>query len=472
MSYGVFKMNIKKYIIDNKKNLTIIALLAMFTIILFKQVISSYLSQLITLIPSFVVFIWFLIMFFRGKIKLKSYDIFFAIMLMIGAFSGIFHNQKLIAVLYQIKSLGIYYLLFMIIRNLCFQKDDIKKILKYVNIITIVLISFSIVEIIFSKDILFPKSWAEEIVYADNFIRAYSLICNPNVFGFYLLLVLLYNYKFGNIDFSLKNVIFYSLIFTGIIISISRSSIICMIVLLFILLIDVIRKRKDKEKMWNILKLSILIAISAACLSLIIYKTNRIYENYVQSTHSSVISKPTDNVGNVPQVNPDINIDLDDEKNTFIDRIFAVFDSKFLNDSLNNGRLAIVKYGLNIWQKNILIGTGFSSFLSASSFLNPNIEASQLGLEYADNQYMTIIVETGLLGTLALLVSVLLFVLEQFKSKRYLSIVATFIIAFFGLFINSLEVQLIAFMYFLFVGLEQQDKEVTSIKSSRKRNLK
>ena len=85
---------------------------------------------------------------------------------------------------------------------------------------------------------------------------------------------------------------------------------------------------------------------------------------------------------------------------------------------------------------------------------------------------MTIIVETGLLGTLALLVSVLLFVLEQFKSKRYLSIVATFIIVFFGLFINSLEVQLIAFMYFLFVGLEQQDKEVTSIKSSRKRNLK
>lgn len=458
-------MNIKKYIIDNKNNLTIIALLVMFTIILFKQVISSYLSPLITLIPSIVVLISFLIMFFYRKIKLKSYDIFFAIMLIIGAFSGIFHNQKLIAILYQIKSLGIYYLLFMIIRSFYFEKNDIKKILKYVNLITIALISFSIIEIIFSKDILFPKSWAEEIVYADNFIRAYSLICNPNVLGFYLLMVLLYNYKFGNTDFSFKNTIFYSLIFTGIIISISRSAIICLIILLLFLLISVIHQRNNSKKNLNILKLFVLITLLTACFTLIIYRANNIYDDWKENDGvTENLTPPNDDSGSNETVlpsYPELNINCDNEE-TFIDRIFAVFDSKFLNDSLNNGRLAVVRYGLNIWKKNILIGTGFSSFLSASSFLNPNIEAGKVGLEYADNQYMTILVETGLLGFLALLISVVLFVLEQFKHKKYLSNIATFIIVFFGLFINSLEVQLIAFMYFLFVGLEQQENDLKS----------
>ena len=130
-----------------------------------------------------------------------------------------------------------------------------------------------------------------------------------------------------------------------------------------------------------------------------------------------------------------------------------MFDSSFLNNSLNNGRLAVVFYGLSIWKEHIIIGTGFSSFLTASSFLNPNLEAQKLGLEYSDNQYIALLVETGVLGVLALALAFILFIKEQFKIKNYESIIATFIIAFFGLFINCLEVQLIAFLYFLFIGL-------------------
>ena len=130
----------------------------------------------------------------------------------------------------------------------------------------------------------------------------------------------------------------------------------------------------------------------------------------------------------------------------------------FLNNSMNNGRLAILKYGFNCLEKNILIGTGFSSFLTASNFLNPDLEAKELGLEYADNQYIAILVETGVLGFFALAAALLSFLISAYKRKDYLSIMATFVLCFFGLFINCLEVQLITFMYFLFIALNDKNQ--------------
>ena len=168
-------------------NIDVFIIIISFYILLLKTLISDYISPIITLIPSIILLIWFLINFIKKKIKFKKHDIFFGLMLIIGVISGLINSQRIIAILYQVKSLSIYYLMYIIIRNIGVNKNKIRTILNVFNISTMVLIVFSIIEIISSKTLLFPASWAKEIVYADNFIRSYSLICNPNVFAFYLI---------------------------------------------------------------------------------------------------------------------------------------------------------------------------------------------------------------------------------------------------------------------------------------------
>ena len=441
---------VKKWTLNKNNRLVILTIIIMFLILLCKELISSYISSIITLLPTFIIFLWFIINFCRKKITIKIYDILFCTMLIIGAISGLIYKQNIIAIIYQIKSLSIYYLMFMIIRSIKLTLKQKEKILKEFNICTIIIIIFSIIEIVFQKNILFPTEWAKEIVYIDNYIRAYSLICNPNVYGFYLLFILLFNYKYNGINLNIKSIIFYSLIIIGIVLSISRSALICLGIILIIYLIKLFLERKNRIIFLKNIKSVLIIILISTLATLAIYKCQELlpFENINNS-----VQEETPNHGDSSKKPiTEHNQESETEEN-FTDRVMSMFDSDFLNNSLNNGRLAVVFYGLSIWKDHMFFGTGFSSFLTASSFLNPNLEAQKLGLEYSDNQYIALLVETGILGVSAIAFAFILFIKEQFKIKNYESIIATFIIAFFGLFINCLEVQLIAFLYFLFIGL-------------------
>ena len=494
----------KKYFkknIDNGNNkILIIGMIISFFILIFKELISTYLSFVITLIPTIFVFVYFVILFFKGKIKLKKYDYVFALMLLIGMISGIIHNQRLIAILYQIKSLGIYYLLYMIIRSVNIKKEDLKLILKVLNATTLMIICFSIIEILGEKTILFPKEWAKNIVFQDNYIRSYSLICNPNLYAFYLLFVMLYNYKFKNLKYDKKNSLFYMLCILGIILSVSRSALICLIGLVIALciklIIDLINKKENKK---SIIYLALIIIIPI-CLSNVMYQF--VYYNSIPvvtdkgvnfdelnlrysnddsndiSNDNNTDNNSTSNVieGNTTNNNsnnnqevtnkPQNNENKDDnkienvlnEKQGFLSRILDMWESKFIKDSLKDGRLAVIVFGVETVKDDLLFGTGFSSFLTASSFLNPNSVVHTSKLKYADNQYISLLVETGVVGLLVCLVFAILYIFDLIKEKKYISIIMTFVFLFFGLFINVLEVQLISFIYFLFVGLDKEKK--------------
>lgn len=438
----------------------IIVIIMCFFILLLKTVISDYISPIVTLIPSIILPIWFIIILLKKRIKFEKHDIFFVLMLIIGTISGLINNQRIIAIVYQIKSLSVYYLLYMVIRSIDIDKNKIKSILNVFNVSTIVLIVFAIVEVISSKTLLFPSSWAKEIVYADNFIRAYSLICNPNVFAFYLIFMLLFNYSYNQNKFDVKNTVLYTLLFVGIILSISRSAMLCVGILGAIYFVYLLFHYLKKQKIENKLpfKLILLSLSLAAVISVCTYKINDYYkENIIKSENINQSINENINEGNKNQnENKENNIIYNDE--SFFGRITDMLNISFLNNSMNNGRLAILKYGFNCLEKNILIGTGFSSFLTASNFLNPDLEAKELGLEYADNQYIAILVETGVLGFFALAAALLSFLISAYKRKDYLSIMATFVLCFFGLFINCLEVQLITFMYFLFIALNDKNQ--------------
>lgn len=409
-------------VIEFFKKKYLVIILLMFLILVFKELISTYLSPFITLIPTIIIFFWFLFCFFNKKIKFKSYDLLYGIMIIIGIVSGIIMEQNIIAIIYQVKSLMCYYLFFVIMRSICLTDDDMSLILKIFNITTVFLVLFSIVEIIFNKSVLFPYSWASNIIYQDNYIRAYSLLNNPNLYGFFLIYVLLYNYKYGKF-----NVVLYILILIGIILSISRSALICLSVIILTYLINLIMRKNTKRVLYLIL-----IVFVAIVSTKVIYCVRDINNSIPQQDISSS--------------------DKENKVDDFEDRISVTFSSNFLNESLTNGRLAVILYGFKIFSKNQLIGTGFSSFFTASSFLNPNLEDNKLGIAYADNQYIALLVETGILGFIAFCFAFGLLTLEHLKLKKYTLVLATFVIAFFGLFINCLEVQLISFLYFLYLS--------------------
>ena len=453
---------IKNKKLKNKNTLNKIEFLILaisFLIITFKTLLGTFISEYISLIPSILIIIWFIVMFFKKLINFKYYDLFLLIMFIVGIISGLIHNHPVIAILYQIKSLGIYYLLFMIIRNKYIDSFVKTKFLKIINTTTFIIIIFAIVEVLFSKAYLFPQQWISEIVFYDNFIRAYSLICNPNLFGFYLLSVFIINKEF-NLNFlrTKKGILYIILIFLGIIISVSRSAIIFTIVIMLIYFI--VDLRKNKTNLFHLKKIFLFVLIIAIT-SVGIYKINNLYLSIdgtnrflPDSDNNNDFSNNVDN--NLENNNVDTSNDLNEEiilEETFLTRIASMFDANFLLNSLNNGRLAIINYGISIWQKNIFLGTGFSSFLSASSFLNENIEATKLGLTYADNQYIVILVETGIIGVLSLLIFLILFIKNMFKNHQNNSILFTFLVMFFGLFINVLEVQLIMLLYFVFIGM-------------------
>ena len=217
-----------------------------------------------------------------------------------------------------------------------------------------------------------------------------------------------------------------------------------LIILVISYVFSIFKKRADKPKLINHLKLLLITVTFTVIIVPSIYKINSYYKslNIISSTEKASEKNHAKE-----------KYDKENEE-TFNTRISETFKVSYLDNSKENGRMAIIKYGMKKWQESPIIGKGFSSFLSASSFLNPNEEAKAKGLEYADNQYITILVETGTIGFMSLAITYFILFFKQIKQKKYISILASIVIAFFGLFINILEVQLIAFMYFMLIGLE------------------
>lgn len=469
-------MNVIKKIIKNEDNeILLMGLLISFLILVFKELISTYISSIVTLFPTIFIFLYFIIKLLKHSIKFKKYDYVFGIFLVFGLFSGFFHNQYPVAVIYQVKSLGIYYLLYMIVRNTKFKQIQIEYMVKIMNGVTLLLILFSLIEILSEKTFLFPKEWADSIVYSDNYIRSYSLICNPNLYAFYLLFVMIINFEFNKAKYSNKSLLIYILCILGIILSISRSAFICLLFVIFLFIFNFVKElKKNKENAKYICSI-ILVFLVPVFLSNLIYQFVN-YNNIPIITSKGVNLQERLNIGSeaskpnrtTPKDPIDSNKEIENivkdnvenndaiEKQNFFTRMFDMVESKFVKESLGNGRLAVVAFGLENLKKDPIFGTGFSSFLTASSFLNPNSVVHNSNLKYSDNQYIAILVETGLCGMLICMVFIVMFIKDMVINNKKISLIATIIFLFFGMFINVLEVQLISFVYFVFIGLEKE----------------
>lgn len=467
-------MKISKYLNEkNVNNLINIVIIFLVCFIPFREYISYYTMSYIKFLPDIIIFVTFvfLLLFRKIKIRFSASDIILLLFALLTFITTIGLNQRgILPFLLELRSMFLYYVLYYILRNvkIVINWNLFSKVLSMVVIIVSI---FSIVEKIFNKDFLFPSGWANSIIYKDNYARVYSVFNNPNtyatfiVLSFFLLNYLEYCKKVKCYKF------IYILLLINLWLSASRSSMIIFAMYIFVYMILII-KNKYKSKLFNLLIITLL---SSICILGINKMSNNYYfATVVDKNPAEVIDiiiddkeqKPKDNYlkpdssKNNNKPNTDILNEIEKRKNGgLINRIMSMFKGELYDLSAKNGRIYKMKTGLKIFMDYPIIGSGLGTFGdSASLMINPIDFYEKYDLEanfYADNQYLTIIVECGILGT-ALMAAFIISLIVKYRNN-ILKLTVIFGIMLLCLFYNTLEVQIAMFMFYLFLCLPEKE---------------
>ena len=393
-----------------------------------RNVLELWLGTIIKIIPDVTILTLALLFFVykKGRVKLRSYDYFIVLFLMI-AFVNTVLIQKISVVTYifEVRSIMVYYILFFVIREFEFEKEYMKMFTKLLRCITYVLFVFGVIEKLWDKMILFPYSVAETIIYADNYARVYSLFFNPNTYGAFLVISFFYVIHFEK---EKKHMLYKVITIASLLLSMSRSSI---LILMIGLGVYAIMFRKN-----IVFSKALIIQVTIIILSALMIYTA--CETIVSIRHHSY-----ENGGD------------DGEGTSVLDRFSALKSEEIIEESNTDGRLFYLKTGLKVFKDYPVLGTGFGTYGSAASmnWEPPIYEKYQLKYGfYSDNEYIKDLVETGTVGVMCLLMFCVSLI-YVYKNK-YFSVFMCVVVAWFGLFYNVLEVQIVAFLFWTVLGIQ------------------
>ncbi len=462
-------MKISKYLNEkNVNNLINIVIIFLVCFIPFREYISYYTISYIKFLPDIIIFVTFvfLLLFKKIKIRFSASDIIILLFALVTFITNICLNQRgILPFLLELRSLFLYYVLYYILRN---TKIEINWNLfsKVLSLVIFIVSIFSIVEKIFNKDFLFPNAWASSIVYKDNFARVYSVFNNPNTYATFIVLsFFLLNYLEYYKDVKCYKFI-YVLLLINLWLSASRSSMIILAMYILVYLILLIKNR-NKSKLLGLL---IIVLISSICIFGISKMSNNYYfATVVDKKPAGVIDVIINANGhrhnnplnpNSNKYNSDIIDDIAKrESGGLINRILSLFKGNIYDLSTKDGRIYKIMVGIKVFKDYPVIGSGFGTFGdSASLIINPIDFYEKYDLEdnfYSDNQYLTIIVECGILGTVLMAAFVISLIIKY--RKNILKLTVVFCIMILCLFYNTLEVQIAMFMFYLFLCLPEKE---------------
>lgn len=453
--------------VANKTGKYLLLLLAIF--IPFRELIALYAGSFIKFLPDVLVWGELLLVLINNKFKfnLKLYDYFFIGFIIIGFFSCLLNSVSFLSFALQARSIGTMYALFYVIRNINIEKNDYKTIVNVLMSVNIVIIIFAILEFFTDKTLFFPKIWAENINFVSNFERTYSLMDNPNTFGIFTFMVMFLVYFANKDSFSKKYFGYYILSFLGIILSASRSTLLVVCLFILFLIYESIKKRSCYNLLWFVilivLSFGIVYSFEKIKLKMEIMNSTEIPNKKPNGNSSDCVSDGDINDNIVKPITPGF---------TLLDRIKETTSGTTAANSKVNGRLYIIKKGLVIFKDYPLIGTGFGTFGSAASkMITPDIY-SKYNLSsnfYSDNEYIKVVVETGIIGTIIFGLFILSLFYEFFKTKSYYKLFIFIVFLFIGMFYNVFEMQVMCYVLYLsFMFLENDyfKKEINNKKIS------
>ena len=418
----------------------------------FREIIGIYDNVYLKFIPDILIIcmsFWYLIKS-RFKIKFKIYDYFYILFILAGLLSSIINNVSLLAIMLHVRSFITMYLLFYMLRNSNYKIDFYKNCLKILMIDLSILTLIGIGEHITGKILFFPYEWFVGIKYASNLTRMYTLLHSPNTFGYFAVMVIaLYMYLYKNIKN--KNWIFLLvLFFLGILLTQSRSSQIALVIVLCYWVVNLVKSHDRK----TIAKLLVIFILAVS-----LYQGS----NFVRG-----LFLKSDMYKQFTEKNSDVldNIQNNSQK---INNRWDIIDNKDVFFSMREGRLFNIVLGFKIWETEPVLGTGFATYGTAgSSVVVPKLY-KKYKLEddfYSDNQYIAIIVESGLIGTILFLMFLLGLIYEYRSNKYKLMIISLLLLI--CLFYNVFELAVLMTLFYLIltmnIGNEKSKiEEVNSI---------
>lgn len=326
----------------------------------------------------------------------KPFEWAFFVFLIFGSIIGIMNGVSIAAVIFQLRTFLIMYILYYVLSRSEIPKNFLVKLAWITVFSGAILFIQGIVEKITLRTVLMPELWMYKILSATNFVRVYGLVNNPNslalvmffAIGATIFLQWAYKGEKYKIPLYIAQVAFAGLL----ILTLSRGTwILAFTFIVFFVLLT---------RNWKIL--SNLAITGIAALVLVYYPINYAVDLY----QSLDIEGP----------------DREEYNSGIGNRFSETFDEDTIALMNQSGRLFYIKKGFEVLKDYPITGSGFGTFGGAATLSYDSPIYKEYGIRsdiyggknfYSDNQYIQIIAETGAIG-------VLLF--------------ATFLLTMFGLF--------------------------------------
>lgn len=362
---------------------------------------------------------------------------------LVGTVAALITGVGILSIFFELRALLITFLLLYIIGELNLERKDIFHFLKATLVFTVILCLHGLIEKIFSRTILLPHAWEMWNLSSANRMRIYGAAANPNVFALYLSIQLFLSFFLFRSLKKYKVLVFLaSILLAGtLLLTYSRGT---MIAFGFAALIFLFWTRNKSFLTYSL----------GACLLglLLIYYPVLFASNKVELS----AAVPMDNL--VIGSNT-----ASDHEQALSGRFSEMFSDKILQQSTEWGRLYVVFKGIEIFKDHPILGTGLGTFGDSAtlSFPSPIYGEYQIGERmYTDNQYIQILVQTGMLGFLAILIFIIFSFRKIATSKKgvFGAFTACLLLAALtaGLFYNILEDKTFTLFFYSCLGITLQ----------------
>ena len=215
----------------------------------------------------------------RFRFRFTLHDVLFLAFLAVGLVSTVFVNGNGAGLfVYQTRSIGIYYILYFIIRNFGYGQTELIRITRALQLASVPLFLLAMVEKVFSKCYLFDTDFASGLDKV-NFGRLYSMFYNPNTYGLFLVFVLLLSLVIWYLADEKTPLWLYCTLAISLYMTMSRSSMMILAAVLLFLFFLVWRGKKV-EIQWK--KMILWCACMGICALAVTYATGYAAQIYFE----------------------------------------------------------------------------------------------------------------------------------------------------------------------------------------------
>ncbi|MEK4228399.1 O-antigen ligase family protein [Solibacillus sp. FSL H8-0538] len=314
----------------------------------------------------------------------KPFEWFFFAFLLFGAAIGYKNGVSIGAIVFQLRTFLIMYILYYILSRSELPKNFFVKLAWITVLSGVVIFVQGVVEKLTLRQELMPEAWAQKTLSSTNFVRIYGLLNNPNslalVMFFAICAAFFLRWAYKDVQYKwiliIANVAFVGML----LLTLSRGTWIAsfVFVVFFMLL----------ARNWKLFKQIVITFIAA--IVLVYYPVN-------------LGLLVLQNMGMDNDTAPDIS------ESGISNRFTATFDDETLTLMNESGRVFYIKKGFEVLKDYPITGAGFGTFGGSAtlSYDSPIYEKYEIRSDiyggknfYSDNQYIQVIAETGAVGVL------------------------------------------------------------------------